>query len=62
MEKVIPALKERLKKNKTLLEMLEQTPPHETGSGVNLAVQHKITMLEAEIAFLEKTIQKLLHP
>lgn len=60
MEKVIPALKERLQKNKKLIETFKQTPAHNTRSGVNLAVEHKITMLEAEIAFLEKTIKKLL--
>lgn len=59
MEKVIMALKERLTKNLKQLEAFKQTPSHETGSGVNLAVEHKIVMLEAEIAFLEKTIDKL---
>ncbi|OQP06797.1 PadR family transcriptional regulator, partial [Geobacillus sp. 47C-IIb] len=57
----IPALKERLKKNKTLIDQLKQTPVHVNQTGVNLAVEHKITMLEAEISFLEKTIQSLLY-
>ncbi|MEL3960962.1 PadR family transcriptional regulator [Lysinibacillus endophyticus] len=61
MEKAIPALKERLKKNEKLIELFKQTPTHGNGTGVNLAVEHKITMLEAEVAFLEKTIKRLLH-
>ncbi|MED3662092.1 PadR family transcriptional regulator [Ureibacillus sp. FSL K6-8385] len=61
MEKVISSLKERLEKNKKMMESLKQTPAHEIRFGVNLAVEHKIAMLEAEIAFLEKTIQKLHH-
>lgn len=59
MEEAIPALKERLEKSKEQLQFLKQTPSHETGKGVNLAVEHKITMLEAEVAFLEKTIHQL---
>nr|WP_253264522.1 PadR family transcriptional regulator [Geobacillus sp. MR] len=61
MDQAIPALKERLKKNKTLIDQLKQTPVHVNQTGVNLAVEHKITMLEAEISFLEKTIQSLLY-
>ncbi|MCP1144517.1 PadR family transcriptional regulator [Lysinibacillus endophyticus] len=61
MEKAIPALKERLKKNEKLIELFKQTPTHGNRTGVNLAVEHKITMLEAEVAFLEKTIKRLLH-
>lgn len=60
MEKAIVALKERLKKNKELIDLYKQTPVHGIRTGVNLAVEHKITMLEAEVAFLEKTIQHLL--
>ncbi|WP_395534737.1 PadR family transcriptional regulator [Neobacillus thermocopriae] len=61
MNQAIPALKERLKKNKKLIDQFKQTPVHVNQTGVNLAVEHKITMLEAEISFLEKTIQRLLH-
>ena len=61
MEKAIPALKERLKENKKLIDLFKQTPAHGIRTGVNLAVEHKITMLEAEVAFLEKTIKHLLH-
>ncbi|MEH7255727.1 hypothetical protein V7111_26835 [Neobacillus niacini] len=61
MDKAIPALKERLKKNKKLIDLFNQTPAHGIRTGVNLAVEHKITMLEAEVTFLEKTIHHLLH-
>lgn len=61
MDQVIEALKERLKKNIKLVEQFKKTPAHGIRSGVNLAVKHKITMLEAEIAFLENTIQHLVH-
>lgn len=61
MDKAIPALKERLKKNKKLIDLFNQTPAHGIRTGVNLAVKHKITMLEAEVAFLEQNIQHLLH-
>lgn len=60
MEKVIPALEERLEKNKMMIQEYKQTPSHNARVGVNLAVKHKITMLEAEISFLENTINKLL--
>jgi DNA-binding PadR family transcriptional regulator len=59
MDQAISALKERLKKNKKLIDLFKQTPAHGIRTGVNLAVEHKITMLEAEISFLEKTIQHL---
>ena len=59
IEKTLPALKERLRDNKHLLEMIRQTPSHGIESGVNLAIEHKTTMLEAEVSFLEKTINKL---
>jgi DNA-binding PadR family transcriptional regulator len=59
LEQSIPALQERLIKNKQLVELFKQTPAHEKRTGVNLAVEHKITMLETEINFLEKTIDQL---
>ncbi|WP_433745843.1 PadR family transcriptional regulator [Falsibacillus pallidus] len=59
MDQAIPALQERLKKNKKLIDRFSQTPSHGIRTGVNLAVEHKITMLEAEVAFLEKTIKLL---
>lgn len=61
MDKAIPALKERLEKNKKIIDLFNQTPAHGIRTGVNLAVKHKITMLEAEVAFLEENIQHLLH-
>lgn len=60
-EAAISALKERLEKNKQLIAIFHQTPAHEIRSGVNLAIEHKITMLQAEINFLEKTIHTLLQ-
>ena len=60
MDQAVPALKERLKKNNTLIKTFKQTPTHGIRNGVNLAVEHKITMLEAEITFLEKTIHTIL--
>ncbi|RDI40947.1 PadR family transcriptional regulator [Falsibacillus pallidus] len=59
MDQAIPALQERLKKNKKLIDRFSQTPSHGIRTGVNLAVEHKITMLEAEVTFLEKTIKLL---
>lgn len=59
MDKVIPALKERLIKNQKLVDTFKQTPTHGTRTGVNLAVEHKVMMLEAEMRFLEKTIRNL---
>ncbi|MEH6890058.1 PadR family transcriptional regulator [Bacillus sp. JJ864] len=59
LEKSLPALEERLTKNKKLIHIFKQTPVHEMRIGVNLAIEHKIIMLEAEIAFLEKTVKTL---
>ncbi|MED1205321.1 PadR family transcriptional regulator [Heyndrickxia acidicola] len=59
LEKTIPALKERLKKNQELIERFKKTPAHAERSGVNLAIHHKLTMLEAEAGFLKKTIRQL---
>jgi len=59
IEESLPALQERLSKNKDLLEIIKQTPSHGEESGVNLAIEHKIAMLEAEVSFLEKSIKKL---
>ncbi|CAH2714717.1 hypothetical protein BACCIP111895_01893 [Neobacillus rhizosphaerae] len=61
LEKTIPALQDRLNKNKNLIEIFKQTPAHGIRSGVNLAVEHKITMLEAEVRFLAKTINILIQ-
>jgi len=59
LEKTIPALEERLNNNRKLLELIKQTPSHGERSGVNLAVEHKMAMLEAEVAFLERSIRNL---
>jgi DNA-binding PadR family transcriptional regulator len=61
LEKTIPALQDRLNKNKNLIEIFKQTPAHGIRSGVNLAVEHKITMLETEVKFLAKTINILIQ-
>lgn len=51
------ALRQKLDKDKKMLAELQQTPSHGHVTGVNLAINHKITMLEAEIAFLEQTVE-----
>jgi transcriptional regulator, PadR family len=60
-EETVAALRERLRKNKGLMKLFQQTPSHGKRSGVNLVVEHKIAMLKAEIAFLEKTIERLVQ-
>lgn len=60
LEKAVPALKERLSQNMQLIDQFKKTPTHGIRTGVNLAVEHKITMLEAEVTFLQKTIQDFL--
>lgn len=59
IEKTIQALKKRLDKSKELLETFYKTPVHNIRTGVNIAVEHKITMLKAEITFIEKVINQL---
>lgn len=61
LEKTITALQDRLNKSKELIERFSQTPVHVKRTGVNFAIEHKITMAEAEIKFLEKTIHHLLQ-
>ncbi|MNJ76145.1 hypothetical protein D3C77_733640 [compost metagenome] len=58
-DQVIPALQQRLDSNLSLLNRYKQTPVHGMRTGVNLAVEHKLTMLEAEVAFLEQAITTL---
>ncbi|MBA9084635.1 DNA-binding PadR family transcriptional regulator [Fontibacillus solani] len=58
-DQVVPALQQRLNSNNHLLNLYKQTPAHGIRTGVNLAVEHKLTMLEAEVAFLEKAIKTL---
>jgi DNA-binding PadR family transcriptional regulator len=59
IKKAIPALQKRLDGSKKILEGLIQTPSHGNGIGVNLAVEHKKIMLEAEVQFLQKSLQIL---
>lgn len=61
VEQAIPALKERLNKSKHLLETFKKTPVHELRTGVNIAVEHKVTMLKTEINFIEKIINQLMN-
>ncbi|MFS0784326.1 PadR family transcriptional regulator [Bacillus sp. 1P06AnD] len=58
IEDTLKALAIRLENSKKLLEQLEKMPDHEEGIGVNLAIKHKWTMLQTEIAFLEETIDQ----
>lgn len=52
-------LENRLEENKKQLAVFKKTPTHGIRSGVNLVVAHKISMLKAEILFLEQTIETL---
>ncbi len=61
VEKAIPALKERLSKSKQLLEIFKKTPVHDLRTGVNIAVEHKVTMLETEVRFIQKIITQLMN-
>lgn len=58
LDEALSAIEVKLAKSKEVLSNFKKTPVHVIRLGVNLAVEHKITMLEAEIAFLEKTIKK----
>ncbi|WP_042352584.1 PadR family transcriptional regulator [Bacillus massiliigorillae] len=57
LDKALDALHKRLERNHNLLVALKQTPSHGKATAVDLAVKHKIKMAEAEIAFLESTIE-----
>ncbi|MGE7603261.1 PadR family transcriptional regulator [Peribacillus sp. NPDC097675] len=59
LEKVIPALENKLAENSKLITMLKKTPVHGSGHGVDFAVAHKIAMLEAETEFIQKTVLTL---
>ena len=59
LDKAVPALENKLAENAKLIDLFKKTPPHGTGIGVNFAVEHKVTMLEAETAFIKKTILTL---
>lgn len=56
LEKVIPALENKLTENSKLVSLLKKTPVHGSGHGVDFAVAHKVAMLEAETEFIQKTV------
>lgn len=59
LNQALSALENRLQESKKTVTILKQTPSHGAGIGVDLAIQHKIIMLEAENSFLEKTVAHL---
>lgn len=59
IEKAIPALEQRLENSIHSVNILRKTPSHSPSIGVDLAIQHKILMLETEVSFLKETIQTL---
>lgn len=59
LSQALPALENRLIESQKTVNMLKQTPTHGSGIGVDLAIQHKIIMLEAENTFLEQTVLKI---
>lgn len=59
INKAIEALEERLNQTMDIVMMLEETPSHGKGTGIDIAIEHKITMLKAEVSFIEKTVEKL---
>ena len=60
-EETTAALKERLAQSEQMLEYLKQTPSHSASRGVDLAIKHKIKMMEAEVLFIEETINELIN-
>ncbi len=58
-EKCADALQTRLTQTQKLITMLQHTPNHEEVTSVNLAVRHKLKMLEAEASFLAEILTEL---
>lgn len=56
---VIGYLQQRYEKVEEELQLVEETPVHSKSKGVNVAMLHKQTMLQAELSFLAQTIQQL---
>lgn len=59
LAKALPALNNRLIESEKIVQALKHTPSHGSGIGVDLAIQHKIIMLEAENSFLKQTVEKI---
>lgn len=59
LDTAISALQNRLSKTEESYQMFHGMPIHGKATGVNLAIRHKIKMLEAEIIFLKETIEDL---
>lgn len=59
IKKVIPALRKRMDESQNLLKGLIKTPSHGNGIGVNLAIEHKKIMVQADIQFLQNSLQIL---
>lgn len=59
LDQTIDALKMRLSQSIEVLDYLKQTPKHAPSTGVNLAIKHKIKMLDAEIEFLTSSLEEL---
>ncbi|MGM9923903.1 MAG: PadR family transcriptional regulator [Bacillus sp. (in: firmicutes)] len=59
MTQAVDALHQRLEQTGHLLAGIKKMPRHNKAKTVNLAINHKIAMLEAEMAFLQSTIEEL---
>jgi len=59
---VIECLTSRLVKVNEMLKALEQVPPHKHGVGVDLALDHRLTIMRCNRDWLENTIKKLSNP
>ena len=55
----IEVLTARKDQNEKMLEQYLQMPLHSVQRGVNLAIQHKLAMVRAELQFLEETVNRL---
>jgi DNA-binding PadR family transcriptional regulator len=52
-------LKEKVAKSEEVLRKLKKAPEHGKGMGVRIAVKHKIALIEAELSFIQETIEEL---
>ncbi|WP_240374800.1 PadR family transcriptional regulator [Bacillus piscicola] len=59
VEDTVHYLNKRRKDLEKKHHAVQLTPLHDTSKGVNIAFQHKKKMLEAELSFLNETIQQL---
>jgi len=58
-EEVIQCLQERLAKLNTVLQTVEQMPPHGHGIGVDLATEHRLALIRCDRDWLASTLDKL---